>query len=148
KRQNLPSISIMNLDGTLNAQAGPFEGMTIAAARTAVADRLDEDGFLVKTEPHAHSVGHCDRCGTVVEPIISEQWFVRMQPLAEPAIAVAKTGELKFVPERFKGIYLNWMENIHDWCVSRQLWWGHRIPVWYCQSCSEVIVTEEETLAS
>jgi valyl-tRNA synthetase len=125
----------MNLDGTMNEEAGPFAGLTIAEARRAVVERLETDGSLVKTEPHVHSVGHCDRCGTVVEPLISLQWFVEMAPLAKPAIDVAKDGEVGFVPDRFKGVYLNWLENIHDWCISRQLWWGHRIPVWYCQKC-------------
>ena len=101
---------------------------------------------MTKVEPHKHAVGHCDRCGTVVEPTISEQWFVQMEPLAAPAIEVAHNGQLQFVPERFKGVYLNWMENIHDWCISRQLWWGHRIPVWYCQSCGERTVIVEESL--
>jgi valyl-tRNA synthetase len=146
KRHSLPIVSIMNRDGTLNNEAGPFAGLAIAEARKVVVNRLQEDGVLVRTEPHPHAVGHCDRCGTVVEPMVSEQWFVAMSSLAEPAIKVAKTGDLQFVPERFKGIYLNWMENIHDWCISRQLWWGQRIPVWYCQSCSEVIVTVEEKL--
>jgi valyl-tRNA synthetase len=146
RRHDLPSITVMNLDGTMNEEAGPFAGLTIAEARRAVVERLETDGSLVKTEPHVHSVGHCDRCGTVVEPLISLQWFVEMAPLAKPAIDVAKDGEVGFVPDRFKGVYLNWLENIHDWCISRQLWWGHRIPVWYCQNCGETIATEEETL--
>jgi valyl-tRNA synthetase len=111
-------------------------------------ERLEKDGALIRVEPHVHSVGHCDRCDTVVEPMISEQWFVEMESLAAPAIAAAKDGSLAFVPDRFKGVYLNWMENIHDWCISRQLWWGHRIPVWYCQRCGGTIVSEEETLES
>ena len=146
KRHNLPFVTVMNTDGTLNENAGPFAGLTIAAGREAVVARLEQDGALVGVEPHVHAVGHCDRCGTVIEPLLSEQWFVEMKPLAEPAIQVAKDGRLKFVPERFKGVYLNWLENIRDWCISRQLWWGHRIPVWYCQQCGETIVTEEETL--
>jgi valyl-tRNA synthetase len=113
-----------------------------------VVERLEADGALVKVEPHVHSVGHCDRCDTVVEPMISRQWFVEMKPLATPAIEVAVDGRVAFVPDRFKGVYLNWLENIHDWCISRQLWWGHRIPVWYCQRCGETIVTEAETLAT
>jgi valyl-tRNA synthetase len=148
KRHNLPMITIMNLDGTLNANAGEFEGLTIKEAREKVVERLRDEGALVETIPHMHAVGHCERCGTVVEPLISKQWFVSMDPLAAPAIDAAKTGTVSFVPERFKGVYLNWMENIHDWCISRQLWWGHRIPVWYCQDCGETTVTTEETLAA
>ena len=146
RRHDLPFLTVMNLDGTMNEAAGPFAGLPIAAARKAVVDRLAADGRLLKTEAHDHSVGHCDRCGTVIEPLISKQWFVRMEPLAAPAIEVAKDGSLAFVPDRFKGVYLNWLENIHDWCISRQLWWGHRIPVWTCLACGEVTVTEEERL--
>ncbi|MGH2561977.1 MAG: valine--tRNA ligase [Thermomicrobiales bacterium] len=146
KRHDLPAVNVMNLDGTMNEEAGPFAGLTVAEARAAVVSRLDADGVLVKSEPHTHAVGHCERCGTVVEPIISEQWFVEMKALAAPAIDVARHGQLAFVPDRFEGVYLNWLENIHDWCISRQLWWGHRIPVWYCQDCGEVIVSEDETL--
>ncbi|HYO30180.1 MAG TPA: valine--tRNA ligase [Thermomicrobiales bacterium] len=148
RRQGLPGISIMNPDGTLTGEAGPFAGLTGADARQAVVARLEADGALLKTEPHRHAVGHCQRCDTVVEPLISEQWFVRMAPLAAPAIEAAKDGSLRFVPDHFKSVYLNWRENIHDWTVSRQLWWGHRIPVWYCQGCGETVVTEEETLAA
>ncbi|MEZ4665531.1 MAG: valine--tRNA ligase [Thermomicrobiales bacterium] len=148
RRCNLPSINIMNPNGTINVEGGPFEGMTIPAARTAVVAGLEQDGALRGVTEHAHPVGHCDRCGTVVEPLISEQWFVKMDPLAAPAIQAAKDGSLRFVPERFKGVYLNWMENIHDWCISRQLWWGHRIPVWYCQSCGHLTVSEDDTVAT
>jgi valyl-tRNA synthetase len=146
QRHGLPFINVMNTDGTMNANAGPFAGMTIAAARDAVVERLALDGRLLGAEPHVHAVGHCQRCDTIVEPLISTQWFVRMNELAAPAIAAAKDGSLTFVPDHFRGVYLNWMENIHDWTVSRQLWWGHRIPVWYCRDCGEVIVTDEETL--
>jgi valyl-tRNA synthetase len=132
----------------MNDNAGPFAGMPITAARSAVVARLEQDGRLARTEPHVHAVGHCQRCDTVVEPLISTQWFVRMEELARPAIAAARDGSLQFVPEHFRGVYLNWLENIHDWTVSRQLWWGHRIPVWYCQRCGEMIVSEAETLAS
>lgn len=144
RRHDLPAINVMNPDGTINSEGGLFEGMTIPAARIAVVERLQQDGVIRVIAAHTHPVGHCDRCGTVVEPLISEQWFVKMDDLAAPAIAAAQDGTLEFVPERFKGVYLNWMENIHDWCISRQLWWGHRIPVWYCQDCSQVIVSEEE----
>jgi valyl-tRNA synthetase len=146
RRQGLPAINVMNTDGTMNADAGPFAEMSIAAARSAVVERLREDGRLLRTEPHVHAIGHCQRCDTVVEPLISTQWFVRMEELARPAIAAAKDGSLQFVPEHFRSVYLNWLENIHDWTVSRQLWWGHRIPVWYCQRCGETIVTEAERL--
>ncbi len=148
RRANLPAITVMNLDGTMNAEAGPFESQTIEEARRNVVKRLDDDGALVRTEPHTHSVGHCDRCGTVVEPMISKQWFVNMQPLAAPAIDVARDGTVRFVPERFTTTYLNWMENVHDWCISRQLWWGHRIPIWYCDDCGDVTATSEEVIST
>jgi len=148
RRAGLPSITVMNFDGTMNAEAGPFNGQTIEEARKNVVKRLEDDGALVRIEPHTHSVGHCDRCGTVIEPMISKQWFVDMKPLAEPAIKVAKDGTVRFIPERFNSVYLNWMENVHDWCISRQLWWGHRIPIWYCDACGEVSATEEEALTA
>ncbi|MDQ3779803.1 MAG: valine--tRNA ligase, partial [Chloroflexota bacterium] len=146
RRHGLEFATVMKFDGTMNDQAGPFAGLTIRDARQAVVKRLTAERLLERTEPHVHSIGHCDRCDTVIEPLISLQWFVRMDTLAASAIAVVHSGELRFVPDRFKGVYLNWLENIHDWCISRQLWWGHRIPVWFCQSCGEIIVTEEETL--
>ena len=148
RRQGLPGISILNPDGTLNQAAGPFAGMPGGEARKAVVARLEADGALLGVALHRHAVGHCQRCDTVVEPLISEQWFVEMAPLAAPAIAAARDGSLRFVPDHFKTVYLNWLENIHDWTVSRQLWWGHRIPVWSCQGCNETVVTEEETLAA
>ncbi len=146
KRHDLPMINVMNPDGTINSEGGPFEGMTIPAARVAVVERLQQDGALRGVADHSHPVGHCDRCGTVVEPLISEQWFVKMDDLARPAIEAARDGSLEFVPEHFRGVYLNWMENIHDWCISRQLWWGHRIPVWYCQDCGNLTVSEDEVV--
>ncbi|MEZ4496369.1 MAG: valine--tRNA ligase [Thermomicrobiales bacterium] len=146
KRHNLPFVTVFNLDGTLNKEAGEFQGLTIKEARPAVVAKLESLGALIDTVPHTHAVGHCERCGTVVEPLISKQWFIDMAPLAAPAIDVAKTGEVSFVPDRFKGVYLNWMENIHDWCISRQLWWGHRIPVWYCDDCGEITVSIEESI--
>ena len=146
RRHDLPSLVVMNFDGTMNADAGEFARLTREAARTSVVERLERGGLLVRVEPHAHSVGHCDRCGTVVEPMISKQWFVKMQPLAKPAIEVVKSGDVRFIPERFTGVYLNWMENVHDWTVSRQLWWGHRIPIWYCDACGEVAATAEEAI--
>jgi valyl-tRNA synthetase len=144
QRQGLPFLTVMNLDGTMNENAGPFAGQDRFAARKGVVARLEADGVLVKTVPHRHAIGHCERCDTIVEPLVSEQWFVKMQPLAAPAIEVAKDGRLAFVPDRFAGVYLNWLENIHDWCISRQLWWGHRIPVWYCRGCGEITVSVEE----
>jgi valyl-tRNA synthetase len=148
QRNTLPGVNIMNHDGTLNQNAGEFNGMTIADARTAVLARLEADGYLVGEESHTHSVGHCQRCTTVVEPMISEQWFVNMEPLAKPAVQVAKDGDVKFVPERFTTLYLHWMENIHEWCISRQLWWGHRIPVWYCKDCGKETATDQESLVA
>ena len=148
QRHNLPFITVMNLNGTMNEVAGQFEGLAIADARKAVVAELDAQGFLVKMEPHVHSVGHCDRCDSIVEPMVSEQWFVSMQQLAKPAYEAAQDGRLTFVPSRFKGIYDNWLLNLHDWCISRQLWWGHRIPVWTCVDCGERHVTVEETMDS
>jgi valyl-tRNA synthetase len=148
RRHDLPWVVVMNLDGTMNDNAGPFQGLTVENARKQIVDRLANDGVLVRTEPHMHSVGHCDRCGTVIEPMISKQWFVKMEPLATPAIKVAKDGDVRFIPDRFTSVYLNWMENVHDWCISRQLWWGHRIPIWYCNACGEVIATDDEVLTA
>ncbi|MEX1157898.1 MAG: valine--tRNA ligase, partial [Thermomicrobiales bacterium] len=148
RRANLPAITVMNFDGTMNAEAGPFAGQAIEEARANVVKRLEADGALVGTEPYTHSVGHCDRCGSVIEPMISKQWFVNMQPLAKPAIEAARDGCIRFIPERFTGVYLNWMENVHDWCISRQLWWGHRIPIWYCDACGEVSATDQEALTA
>ncbi|MDT3698497.1 MAG: valine--tRNA ligase [Thermincola sp.] len=139
RRHNLPQVNVMNLDGTMNAEAGKYQGMDRYECRKQILKDLEEGGFLLKIDDHTHSVGQCYRCSTVVEPMISKQWFVKMKPLAEPAIAAAKDGRVKFVPERFTKVYLGWMENIRDWCISRQLWWGHRIPVWYCQDCQEII---------
>ncbi len=130
-RHNLSIISILEEDGTLNEEAGPFCGMTREAARKAVVEQLEEQELLVGVEKIQHNISLSDRSKSPVEPLISEQWFVKMQPLAEPAIAAAKSGELAFRPERWKKVYLNWLENVHDWCISRQLWWGHQIPVWY-----------------
>ncbi len=146
QRHDLPPVNILNPDGTLNEEAGPFAGLTIQEARRRVVEELDRQGHLVRTTPHRYSLGHCQRCGTVVEPMISKQWFVKMAPLAQPAIEVARNGTLQFVPERFRAVYLHWLENVRDWCISRQLWWGHRIPVWYCQECGQLTVTAEETL--
>lgn len=144
QRHNLAIIRVLNDDGTMNANAGKFEGMTREACRKAVVEELKEQGLLVKIEPLTHNVGTCYRCHDDVEPLVSTQWFVDMKPLAAPAVDVAKSGELQFVPERFKKTYYNWMENIRDWCISRQLWWGHRIPAFYCDKCNKVYVTRED----
>ena len=142
-RHDLPVINVMNEDATINENGGKFCGMTREECRKAVVKELEEGGYLVKIEPIKHNVGTCYRCGNTVEPRVSLQWFVKMQPLAEPAIKVVKKGKTKFVPDRFSKIYLNWMENIRDWCISRQLWWGHRIPAWYCDDCGEIVVSRE-----
>ena len=139
-RHNLPQIRIMNDDATMNENAGQYQGMDRYEARKRIVKDLEQLGFLVKVEGHTHNVGTCYRCGTVIEPLISKQWFVKMKPLAEPAIEIVKNGTISFVPERFSKIYFNWMENIQDWCISRQLWWGHRIPAYYCQECGHMMV--------
>ncbi len=144
KRHNLEEINVMNPDGSINDKFPEYAGMDRYQAREKIIQDMKAAGFFLKIEEITHSVGHCYRCDTAVEPFLSKQWFVKMQPLAEPAINVVKTGELRFVPERFTGVYLNWLENIRDWCISRQLWWGHRIPVWYCDDCGEIICQTEE----
>ena len=145
ERHNLEQINIMNGDATINSNGGKYAGMDRYAARKAVLEDLEAGGYLVKTEPCKHNVGTCYRCGTTVEPLISDQWFVKMAPLAEKAIEVVENGTIKFVPDRFSKIYLNWMRNIRDWCISRQLWWGHRIPAFYCDECGEMVVTKENS---
>ena len=143
-RHDLPHVFAIGEDGRMTAAAGRFEGMDRFEARKAVVAALEEEGFLVKIEPHSHNVAHCYRCGNVIEPLASRQWFVKMKPLAEPAIAAVKSGDIKFIPDRFSKLYLNWMENIRDWCISRQLWWGHRIPAYYCADCGEITVSETD----
>ena len=143
QRHNLPSINIFDQNAVLNANAGRFAGLDRYTGRKAVVEELEKLGLLALVQDYAHSVGHCQRCATVAEPTASRQWFVKMEPLAAPAIKAVTSGEIKILPERFTRVYLNWMENIRDWCVSRQLWWGHRIPVWYCQACGETIVAIE-----
>ena len=144
QRHNLPVIKVMNDDATINSYGGKYAGMDRYEARRALVADLETHGYLVGVEPHAHNVGTCYRCHTTVEPITSDQWFVKMAPLAKPALEVVKDGRVKFAPERFSKIYINWMENVHDWCISRQLWWGHQIPAWYCDDCGHVTVSRTD----
>lgn len=143
KRHNLPEINIMNDDATINELGGKYAGMERYEARKAIVSDLEEQGFLVKVEDHSHNVGTHERCGTTVEPLVKQQWFVRMEELAKPAIEAISNGDLKLIPERMNKTYMNWLSNIRDWCVSRQIWWGHRIPAYYCQECGKVVVTRE-----
>jgi len=140
QRHNLQPINILNGDGTLNEEAGPYAGMDVYAAREKLVADLQDAGYLEKIEDHTHAVGHCYRCDTVIEPYLSTQWFVRMQTLAEPALRAVRDGRVRFHPEKWTNVYCRWMENIRDWCISRQLWWGHRIPVYYCDQCGEIMV--------
>ena len=144
QRHGLEQIKVMNDDATINHYGGKYEGMDRYEARKALVADLEAEGYLIKVEPHTHNVGTCYRCGTTVEPITSNQWFVKMQPLAEPALEVVRDGRVRFEPERFTKIYTNWMENVHDWCISRQLWWGHRIPAYYCSGCGEMVVSKTD----
>ena len=146
-RHCLPVMRVMADDGSMNELAGKYAGLGRFEARKKVVEDLEAKGLLVKVEPHKHNVGQCYRCDETVEPIVSKQWFVKMAPLTEPAIKVVKEGQLKFIPKRFEKIYFNWMENIKDWCISRQLWWGHRIPAFYCGSCCHTAVSEEDIKA-
>ena len=143
-RHNLEEINVMNDDGTINENGGKFAGMDRYEARKAIVKELEEEGYLVKIEPHNHNVGTHDRCHTTVEPMVKKQWFVRMEELAKPAIEAVKNGDLRFVPEHFDRTYLHWLENIRDWCISRQLWWGHRIPAYYCDDCGEIVVSRTQ----
>jgi valyl-tRNA synthetase len=144
QRHSLPLVDIMNTDGTMNENAGPYQGLERFACRDKVLADLKEGRLLEKIEPYSHSVGHCGRCRTMIEPKVSLQWFVQTQPLARAAIEVVKDGRVNIIPERFTKTYFDWMENIRDWCISRQLWWGHRIPVWYCQDCGKLTVSADE----
>lgn len=146
-RHRLPEIVVIDPNGTMSADTGKYAGMDRYECRKQLVADLKEAGCLVKIEDHSHAVGHCQRCATVVEPLISRQWFVKMQPLAEPAIEAVTSGKIEFVPERFTKIYINWLENIRDWCISRQIWWGHRIPAWYCEACGEVTVSRQDVTA-
>lgn len=143
QRHNLDQINIFNADATMNGQTGKYQGMDRYECRKAIVKDLEDEGYLVKVIDHPHNVGTCYRCATVIEPRVSDQWFVKMEPLAEPAMKVVKDNTLKLVPERFTKVYMHWLENIRDWCISRQLWWGHRIPAYYCQSCPEMVVSRD-----
>jgi len=146
-RHNLPLVNILNTDATMNENAGPYQGLERFACRDKILADLEDKKLLEKIEPYAHSVGHCDRCQTMIEPRVSLQWFVQTQPLAKAAIEAVKDGRIKIIPERFTKIYFDWMENIRDWCISRQLWWGHRIPVWCCQDCGKLTASVDEPTA-
>ena len=143
QRHDLAQLVVIGEDGRMTDAAGPYAGTDRFAARRAVVEQLEADGLLDRVEDHRHAVGHCSRCDTVVEPLVSTQWFVRIAPLAEPAIAAVQDGRTRFVPDNWDRTYFEWMDNIHDWCISRQLWWGHRVPAWYCDQCEEVTVEEE-----
>ena len=144
QRHDLPLVNILNPDVTMNENAGPYKGMDRYDCRKAIVADLKKSGQLLKIEPYGHSVGHCMRCQTVIEPTASRQWFIKTEPLAKPAIDAVTSGRINIIPERFTKVYLNWMENIRDWCISRQLWWGHRIPVWYCADCGELTVSVDD----
>ena len=141
-RHNLPVIQVIGEDGLMNENAGKYKGMDRLAARKAIVEDLTALGLMVKIEPYAHNVGTCYRCGETVESLVSKQWFVKMKPLAEPAIKAVRSKKTEFIPKRFENTYFNWMENIRDWCISRQLWWGHRIPAYYCDDCGEMTVSK------
>ena len=142
-RHGLPIVNVMNDDATINGNGGKYQGLTREECRRQIVKDLEDGGFLKAVEPYKHNVGSCYRCGSVIEPRVSKQWFVKMEPLAKPAVEAVRSGRTRFIPERFDKIYFNWMENIKDWCISRQLWWGHRIPAWYCTGCGEMIVSRE-----
>ncbi len=144
QRHGLTLVNIMNPDATLNEQAGPYQGQERFAAREAIVAQLDREEILDKVERLQFAMPHCDRCDTIVEPVVSKQWFARTQPLAQPAIQAVNDGRIRIIPQRFTGVYMNWMGNIRDWCISRQLWWGHRIPVWYCDRCGDLTVEIED----
>ena len=143
KRHNLPEVNIMNDDATINANGGKYEGLDRYEARKQIVEELEKEGLLVKIEDYSHNVGTHDRCGTTIEPLIKKQWFVKMDELIKPAAEAVKNGDLKLIPERMDKIYFNWTDNIRDWCISRQLWWGHRIPAYYCDSCGEIVVDKK-----
>ncbi len=144
RRHHLPQINVMTSDGKMNEETGKYSGMDRFECRKKVVEELENQELFIKKESHLHSVGHCYRCNTIIEPYLSDQWFVKMKPLAKKAVQVVEEEKVRFYPEKWKKVYLHWMENIEDWCISRQIWWGHRIPVWKCQSCSEVLVSRDD----
>ncbi|HPP88576.1 MAG TPA: valine--tRNA ligase, partial [bacterium] len=146
KTHNLEEINIMTATAHINENGGKYQGLDRFAARKQIINDLKEQGYLIKIEPYKHKVGHCYRCQTVIEPYISKQWFVKMRPLAEPAIQAVKDGRIVFHPKHWENTYFDWLSNVRDWCISRQIWWGHRIPVWYCQDCGEIIVSKTTPL--
>ncbi len=143
-RHNLPRVQVISFDAKMTTEAGPYAGQDRFEARKNLVEELSRLGLIVKTEDYVVPLGHCQRCDTVVEPLISKQWFVKMMPLVTPAMGAVRYGQMKIVPERFNKVYMDWLENIHDWCISRQLWWGHRIPVWYCENCGQMTVSRED----
>ncbi len=144
KRHSLPSVAVIDEDGRMTKDAGPYAGQDRFKARKALVEQLQQEGLIEKIADHRHAVGHCDRCGTVVEPLVSTQWFVKIGPLAAEAIRAVEDGRVVFLPDNWTKMYFEWMTNIHDWCISRQLWWGHRIPAWYCDACGQTIVAEDD----
>ncbi|MFQ6117743.1 MAG: valine--tRNA ligase, partial [Candidatus Bipolaricaulia bacterium] len=143
ERHNLERINILNKDATMNENTGRYAGLDRYECRERVVEDLKGEGLLEKVEPYLHRVGHCQRCRTVIEPLISTQWFVEMEELAQPAIEAVRSGKIELIPKSWEKVYFNWLENIRDWCISRQLWWGHRIPAWYCRDCGEITVSRE-----
>jgi len=143
QRHGLPAVRVIDESGSMTPEAGPYAGLDRFECRRQIVDSLAREGLLIRTEDHTHAVGHCQRCGTVVEPFLSSQWFVKIAPLAAPAIQAVRDGGIRFIPEMWSKTYFEWMENVHDWCISRQLWWGHRIPAWHCERCAEVVVARQ-----
>ncbi len=144
ERHRLPRVSVIDEDGRITEQGGPYAGMDRFEARKKILDDLEEEGQLVRVVQHPHKVGHCSRCRTIVEPLLSTQWFVKIKPLADEAILAVEQGRTRFIPQNWEKTYFNWMRNIRDWCISRQLWWGHRIPAWYCGACGEITVSRTD----